>query len=65
MACNDSTTMCLTEDYQVYVIGGTSGHEPKLVDKLVGIQTAQIACGEQHYAALDSNGDLYTWGGLS
>ena len=40
VACNDSTTMCLTEDQQVFLIGGTTGHEPKVVDKLVGIPTA-------------------------
>lgn len=43
-------------------MGGTSGHEPKLIDKLIGIQVTYIVCGEQHYAALDGNGDLYTWG---
>jgi len=41
------------------------GHEPKLIDKLVGIKTSAIACGDQHYVALDQNGDLYTWGGLN
>ena len=65
VACNDATTMCLTEDQQVFMIGGTNAHEPKLVEKLAGIPTTQIACGEQHYVALDQNGDLYTWGGLS
>jgi alpha-tubulin suppressor-like RCC1 family protein len=56
--------MCLTEEGHVMIIGGTSGHEPRLVEKLIGIKTTYIACGEQHYVALDDNGDLYSWGGM-
>lgn len=56
--------MCLSEEGQIITMGGNGGHEPRLVDKLIGITTTFIACGEQHYVALDDNGDLYTWGGM-
>ena len=37
VACNDSTTMVLTEEQHVFTLGGKEGHEPKLIEKLVGL----------------------------
>ena len=37
-------------------------YEPKTITSLMGISVTQIACGEHHYLALDSNGDVYSWG---
>ena len=37
VCCNDSTTLCLTDDSQVIIMGGTVGHEPRILDKLAGI----------------------------
>ena len=32
---------------------------------MAGLQIIQIDCGEKHCAAVDGNGDLYTWGVMS
>ena len=62
IACNDYTTLCLLESQTVLQMAGAHDHEPKLIPALAGLQTIQIACGEHHFAAVDQNGDLYTWG---
>eukprot|EP00347_Sterkiella_histriomuscorum_P005662 403355741 len=36
---------------------------PQPVQALYGREIVQIDCGDFHSAALDGNGDLYTWGG--
>lgn len=36
-----------------------------MITALAGIRITDIACGEHHYAALDANGDIYTWGNPS
>lgn len=33
------------------------------VPGLENVKITQIACGDYHGAAVDENGDLYTWGG--
>ena len=43
-------------------MAGAHDHEPKLIPALTGLQTMQIEAGEHHFAAIDQNGDLYTWG---
>ena len=43
-------------------MSGSHDFEPKLVSAFSGIPVVEIACGEHHYCAIDSNGDLYTWG---
>ena len=35
---------------------------PVLVEKLLGKDICDVACGEAHYAALTVNGELYLWG---
>ena len=46
-------------------IGGAHDLEPKPLHQLAGLRIIQIDCGERHCAALDQNGDLYTWGNVS
>ena len=46
-------------------IGGAHDPEPKPLHQLAGLRVIQIDCGERHCAALDQNGDLYTWGNVS
>ena len=36
--------------------------KPKLVSKLEGVDIVSVACGDKHSAAVDSDGNLYTWG---
>ena len=36
---------------------------PQPIQSLYGRDIVQIGCGDFHSAALDANGDLYTWGG--
>ena len=43
-------------------LAGAHDPEPKLVQALAGLSTIQIDAGEHHLAAVDLNGDLYTWG---
>ena len=62
VACNDYNTLCLLENQTVVQLGSTSESEPRLVNGLAGLQTIQIDAGENHFAAIDQNGDLYTWG---
>lgn len=59
VACNDYMTLCLLQDSSVVQI-----HEsgPKLISALSGITITDIDCGEHHSLALDSNGDVYSWG---
>ena len=38
-------------------------NEAEQVKGLDGIGIVKISCGDYHAAAVDSNGDLYTWGG--
>jgi len=35
---------------------------PVLMDQLLGKDICEIACGETHYAALTTNGELWAWG---
>ena len=65
VACNDYVTLCLLENATVLTIGGAHDYEPKPLPALAGMQVIQIDCGEKHCAAVDQNGDLYTWGGMS
>ena len=65
VACNDYVTLCLLENATVLSIGGSHDYEPKPLPALAGLQVIQIDCGEKHCAAVDQNGDLYTWGGMS
>jgi alpha-tubulin suppressor-like RCC1 family protein len=43
-------------------LSGSHDPEPKLISTLAGITITDIACGEHHCLALDSNGDIYSWG---
>jgi E3 ubiquitin-protein ligase HERC2 len=76
VACGDYNTLCLTEDGLVYQFGGSlfkdkkdkrpsSSQNPMPVQALYGKSIIQIDCGDFHSAALESSGDLYTWGGGS
>jgi alpha-tubulin suppressor-like RCC1 family protein len=43
-------------------MSGSHDYEPKILNSLAGISIIEIACGEHHSLALDSNGDVYSWG---
>jgi len=42
-------------------MSGSHNFEPKLISSLTGITITDIACGEHHSLALDTNGDVYSW----
>ncbi len=75
VACGMGHTLVLREDGKVLAFGNaTNGklglgsgvvsdkkiHEPRLIDGLVDIRA--VTCGDFHSAAVDSSGELYTWG---
>lgn len=62
VACNDYMTLCLLQDYSLVQMSGSHAYEPKVISTLAGITITDIACGEHHSLALDSNGDVYSWG---
>ena len=71
--------MCLSEEGQVYVWGGSlhkkrgeTGEEkkgarelymPTVVQSLTHKNIKHIDCGDFHSLALDDQGQLYSWGG--
>ncbi|KAL3687154.1 hypothetical protein R1sor_013463 [Riccia sorocarpa] len=73
VACGAAHTVALTGSGDVYTFGqggfGALGHgskeditTPQLVEKLWGLGIVQIACGENHSAALSADGQVFTWG---
>lgn len=63
VACNDYQTLCLLQDSTLIQMAGSHNFEPKPLPSLMGLTITDIQCGEHHSCALDTNGDLYTWGG--
>ena len=63
----------LSEYGEIYQFGGSNMFDKSnlpgdlndayKVKGLEGKNFVQISCGNYHCAAIDSNGDLYTWGG--
>ncbi|KAL2629156.1 hypothetical protein R1flu_013842 [Riccia fluitans] len=73
VACGAAHTIALTGSGDVYTFGqggfGALGHgsredviTPQLVEKLWGLGIVQVACGENHSAALSADGQVFTWG---
>ncbi|OAE31917.1 hypothetical protein AXG93_4485s1040 [Marchantia polymorpha subsp. ruderalis] len=73
VACGAAHTVALTGSGDVYTFGqgafGALGHgskddidSPKLVETLWGLGIVQVACGENHSAALSADGQVFTWG---
>ena len=72
-ACGYDNCAAITSDGKLYVWGGNSSDKlglidcdnefeavPRLVDSLSNVKV--ISCGFQHTAAINTNGELYTWG---
>ncbi|KAH9314061.1 hypothetical protein KI387_022688, partial [Taxus chinensis] len=73
VACGAAHTLALTGSGEVYSFGqGTFGalgsgnmesySTPVQIDELWGLGIIQIACGENHSAALSVDGQVFTWG---
>ena len=62
VSCSDYLTLVLLDCGSLHQLPSSSDFEPKLVSALAGIPIAEVECGEHHCAALDTNGDVYTWG---
>ena len=74
VACGQAHSLALTKDGDVFAWG--RGHEgqlgvnklvevlptPKYVPAFQGKQITRIACGQRHSLALDSLGQVYSWG---
>ena len=73
VCCSDYVTIILLETGRVFQLGGTNMLDKSLVPQdmneangvpgLEEVRVVQIACGDYHGAAIDDEGDLYTWGG--
>ena len=70
VACGSHHTLALSNDNKIWVTGSNSVGQIGLSIKtrtygfieLKGHRAKQIACGENHSAFIDSNGNLYTFG---
>ena len=70
MICPLESTFCISESYNVYVIGNNNYHNlgnsndnihiPKLIKEIYDIQT--IDCGLYHVLCLDFNGNVFSFG---
>ncbi|GLG93936.1 Probable E3 ubiquitin-protein ligase HERC2 [Gryllus bimaculatus] len=56
MTCGDGTFGCLGHG------DWNSDTRPKLVEALLSVDAAVLACGPHHVAVLSGEGDMYTWG---
>ena len=73
MAVSDYVTLVLLETGDCFQLGGSNMMDSKSapndtneacgVPGLEGLNIVQVDCGDQHAAAVDSDGNLYTWGG--
>lgn len=73
VCCSDYATILLLENGSVFQLGGTNmmdktaipsdANEASGVPGLDNVQVVSVACGDYHAAAIDSDGNLYTWGG--
>lgn len=73
VCCSDYQTLCIMNDDTVLQFGGSSLKDKtklpadlntgEIVEGLEGLEIVQISCGDYHAAALDVDGNLYTWGG--
>lgn len=73
VSCGSFHTIVMSSDWEVFSFGrgsmGRLGHGdsddqliPKQIDSLVGLQVADVSCGQCHSIALTVQGKLYSWG---
>lgn len=73
VACGDLFTACLTDRGIIMTFGsgsnGCLGHgslndisQPTIVEKLLGYEMVQVACGASHVLALSTDRELFAWG---
>ena len=73
MAAGLNYTAGVTADGKLYTWGDGANHKlghgdvkpvmrPKLVEALKDVKIVKVACGDFHTAAIDSEGQLWTWG---
>ena len=75
MACGDYHTTCLTDEGILYTWGGAlntklfkrpsrvDSHIQEVVRPLYNRRIQQVSCGNFHTIALETNGQVWTWGG--
>lgn len=56
MTCGDAASGCLGQG------DDQSLSKPKLIEALLHVDVASIACGDHHVAIVGTKGEVYTWG---